>query len=121
MDNDYAHDHARAGRRRLLVASILSTLAILIAFSVVAYEVIQRRNATEQEAREDAFERELLCQSENNSRNAVREILKLAQSVADRDTQEERDAARDFYTRALALVHPVDCERFIGADDPEDP
>ena len=102
--------------RRLIVASIVTTIAIFLAFSVVACEVVQRRNTADEEARENALERELLCKAENTSRNAVRDILKLAQEVADNDTPEERAASREFYARALLLVLPVDCDLFLRKD-----
>lgn len=98
--------HFRLIRRKLFWTTMFLSAAVIASFTLTAYSFKSNHDSATRERR-------LICDAQNNSNNAVRRVLLLAQQIAktrkDR-TPEERAAAADFYKRALRLVGPVPCQ-----------
>lgn len=98
--------HVHPIRKKMFWVTAILSLAVMLAFSLAAYSFKSSHDAAKRE-------RKILCNAQNNSNDALRKVLLLAQSLAvarKGQTADERTAAADFYGRALQLVGHVPCQ-----------
>lgn len=96
------------GPRRIVTVTTVAVAAMLLSLLALGGILDERRTQSE-------HDRFVLCQAENDSREAVREILLLARERA--EPTPERQA---FYDEALKLVPHIDCVN-IGSERRETP
>lgn len=104
----------RVLRRRLFIITVSLSVAVILAFALAAIALtITHRNARNQTLNAQQA-RLSLCQVQNRSNMALREVLLLAQKLVKKAKHVppyERLRSVQFYAEALRLVPHVNCRK----------
>lgn len=104
-------------RKKLFLSTVLLSLTLVASFALAAYAItVAHSNAADIAARA-IHDRVVLCNAQNDSNEAVRKVLLLAQQLvrkAKHVPPKERLRGVDFYNRALRLVPPINCDQLAG-------
>lgn len=99
-------------RKRLFLVTLILSVAVIGAFGLAVYSLNSAHSAA-------SHDRMTICQAQNNSNKALREVLELAEQLVRKARHippRVRLRSVAFYEKALSFVRPLDCKTVSSND-----